>query len=119
MDDGAPTCIEKILAHAAITCPPSLPSPNMGQSMFYGDPLTQPGAPLWGLLTFSQFDEQGFIRMNADAAAFRAGGTLRFQWTLSAYLFGKVDNSTRLKGHLLLSRTANRPSIPIQDKRLL
>ncbi len=56
--------------------------------------------------------------MNAHTATFGASGTLRFQGTLSTRLVGKVDDPTRLKGHLLLSWAANRLSIPIQDERL-
>src|SRR5262245_11244397 len=91
----------------------------MSQSMFHDNPFTQLGASLRGLLTFSQFHEQGFVRVNADAAAFGAGGAVRFQGTLGTRLCGEVDNSTWLKRHFLPSRTANHLSVPIQGKRLL
>jgi hypothetical protein len=50
VDDGTPTQIEEILAHAAIERPSSLSPAHMGQSMFDSSPFTQFGPSLWGLL---------------------------------------------------------------------
>jgi hypothetical protein len=40
VDDGASAQIEEILPHASVTCAPSLPQTNMGQSMFNCYPFT-------------------------------------------------------------------------------
>src|SRR5215472_7538763 len=119
MDDGAAAQIEEILARPPKAGVSALPLTNMGQGMFHCYPLTQPSTALWRLLTLAPFGEQGFVRMNAHTAAFGAGGALHPQWTLSAYLFGEVDDPTGLKGHFLLSRTANRVTLPIKNTCLL
>jgi hypothetical protein len=58
VNDSAATQIEQIFAHALIAGASALPSSNMGQGMFHGHPLTQPGGSLRGLLMLPQFDEQ-------------------------------------------------------------
>ena len=111
MNDRAATSIEKVLAHPTIAGTPTLPSPNAGQGVLHCHAFTQLSAPLRGLLARSQFDEESFIRVDADAAPFRAGRALCLQRTLSARLFREMDDSTWLKRHFLLSWTADRSSI--------
>ena len=118
MNDSAAAQIEQIFAHPAIACASALPSSNMCEGVFHSDPFTQLGASLWRLLTLSQFDEQGFIRVNADAASFGVGGALGFQGTLRARLFGKMHHPTRHKRHFLLGGAPKDLSIPIEGKRL-
>src|SRR5947209_6505492 len=116
VDDGAAAEIEEIFACAAIACSPSLPPANMGQGMLNRHPFSKLSASLWGLLTLSQFNEQGFVWVNTHAAPFCAGCALSFQRALSADTFGKVDGPTRCKGHFLPSRTTNDLSVPIEGK---
>src|SRR5690348_4833085 len=57
--------------------------------------------------------------MDAHTASFRTGGALLFQGTLCAGLFGKVDDPTRHKRHLLFSGAPNHLSLPIERKQWL
>ncbi len=54
VNDGAAAQIKEILAHTSVAGASPLPSPNMGEGVFYGNPFTEPGASLRGLLTLSQ-----------------------------------------------------------------
>lgn len=119
VDDSAPAQIEEILACAAIAGASALPPTNMREGMLHCHPLTQPGAPLRSVLTFSQLDQQSFIRMNAHTAAFGTGGALGFQGTLGAHTLREMDNPAWLKRHFLFSRTPNHLPAPIEGKRLL
>lgn len=56
--------------------------------------------------------------MNAHATSFRTGSTWNFQRASDTGIFGKMDNSTEDKGHLLFCWTANDLLVPIQDKCL-
>ncbi len=66
VDNGTTAQIEEILAQAAITGASSLPATDVRECMLNRYPLTQFAAPFWSLLALTQFDEQGFIRMDAD-----------------------------------------------------
>src|SRR6266446_411425 len=52
--------------------------------------------------------------MNADAAPLGTGGALDLQGTLRADLFGKVDDATKHKRHLLRSRAPDELLFPVQ-----
>src|SRR6266567_479398 len=119
VDDSASAQVEEIFAGATVARSPSLPPANMGQGMLHSYPFTQGLSTCWRSLTLSQFHEQRFIRVNADAAPFGTGSTLPFQGTLSTGFFGKMHDATRHKGHLLFRWTANDLSVPIEGKHLL
>ncbi len=76
VDDRTAAQIEEVLAHSTIACPSSLPTTNMSQCMLNSDPFTQLASSLRGLLTLAQLNEQGFVRMDTDAASFRTGRAL-------------------------------------------
>ena len=107
VDDRTAAQIEEILAHAPIARPSSLPPAHMGQGMLNRHPFTKLGSSLRGLLTLAQLDEQGFIRMDTDAASLRTGRALGFQRALRAGAFGKMNDAARHKGHFLLGRAAD------------
>ena len=119
VDESTPAQVEEILAYATVAGTSALPPANMREGMFHCHPLTQAGPSLRGLLTLSQFDEQGFLWMNTDTAPPDARGTLGSQGTVGAGFLRKVDDSTKHKGHLLPGWTANNLLVPIQGKRLL
>jgi hypothetical protein len=119
VDHGATAQIKEILTEPTIAGASTLPATNMSQGMLHGDSFAQFGPSLWGLLALAQLDEQGFIGMDADAAALGTGGALDFQGALSTGVFGKVDHAPRLKGHLLPRRTLDGLPLPVQDKCLL
>src|SRR5262249_35073949 len=97
MNDGTSSQIKNILPHSPVAGASALPVPHMGQGVFHGHALAQPRAPLGGLLAVAQLLQQGFIGMNADAAARRARGTTRPQRTVRTRGRGKLHYSTRLK----------------------
>src|SRR4029450_762657 len=74
MHDSTPTEIKDIFPDPAVAGAAALPAPNMCQSMFHGHALAQLRTPLRRALAFAQLLQQGFIGMNADAAASGAGG---------------------------------------------
>lgn len=118
VNDSATAQVEEILAHTTIAGASTLPPADMGQIMFHCHPFTKFRSSLRCQLPLSQSDEQGFIRMNADAAAFSAGSALGFQRTLGTSLFGEVDGPTRYNRHFLLSRTSYQVMFPIERERL-
>src|SRR2546425_8401361 len=81
-------------------------------------PFTKLGSSLRGLLTLAQLDEQGFIRMDTDAASLRSRRALGFQRALRAGDFGKMNDAARPKGHFLLGRAADDLLFTIQGKSL-
>ena len=82
VDDGTTAQIEEILAQAATTGASSLPSTDVRQRMLNRYPLAQFAAPFRSLLALAQFDQQGFIGMDADTATPGTGGALGFQRAL-------------------------------------
>ncbi len=78
MDDGASAQIEEILAQSQIAGTSSLPLTHMSQAMLDSYPFAQLGTSLRGLLALAQLDEQGFVRMDADATTLGTGGALLF-----------------------------------------
>ncbi len=114
MHDGTSSQIKHILPHPPVAGTAALPVPNMGQSVFHGDALAQLRTSLGGLLAFAQLLQQGFIGMNADAAARRTRGTTRPQRTGGTGGRGKLHYSPRLKRHRLAARTAQFVPFPIQ-----
>ena len=87
--------------------------------MLDGHPFAQFAPSLCGLLTLASLNEQSFFGMDAHTAALGTGGALLFEWALSTSLFGKVDDPTGHKRHLLLSRAPDDLPFPIQRQRLL
>jgi hypothetical protein len=75
VDDGTAPQIEQILALAAVTGAPSLPVAYMSQSMLHSDALAQAGATGGGVLLVTQPGQEPLVRMDADAAPARTGGT--------------------------------------------
>jgi hypothetical protein len=73
--------IKHILPDATVAGATALPAPHMCQGMFHGYALAQLRPPLRRALAFTQLLQQGFIGMNADAAAGGAGGTASPQRT--------------------------------------
>src|SRR5262249_20655226 len=114
MNDGTASQIKHIFPHSPIAGASTLPAPHMGQGVFHGDALAQLRAPLGGLLAVAQLLQQGFIGMNADAAARRARGTTRPQRTVRTGSRGKLDHSAGLKRHRLSARTTQFMPFPIQ-----
>jgi hypothetical protein len=113
VDDGATAEIEEVFAHSPIASAATLPLTHMSQGMLDSHSFAQFAPSLCGLLALAQLDEQGFIGMNTHTASIRTGGTLLFQWALSAGFFRKVDNPARHKGHLLFSRAPDDLPFPI------
>jgi hypothetical protein len=118
MNDRAPSQIKHILAYSTVAGASALPVPNVRQGMFHGHTLTQWRAPLRRLLVFPQLLQQGFIGMNADAAARGARGTPRAQGTPRTRGRGKLHDATGLKGHRDTAWTLQDMLVPIQRKGL-
>jgi hypothetical protein len=116
VDDGAPAHIEEIRAQTTGTGAPSLPVTHRSQRLLDGHPFAEFRPSLRSLLAFASFDEQGFIRMDADTAPFGTGGAWLFQRTLRARLCGKMDHATGHTGHLVLSWAPNDLPLPIEEK---
>src|SRR5262245_33706810 len=114
MNDSTPSQIKHILAYATVASASALPVPDVRQGMFHGHTLPQLRTPLWRLLTFPQLLQQGFIGMNADAAARGARGTPRSQGTRRTRGRWKLHQAARLKGHRDAARTLQDVLVPIQ-----
>src|SRR5215813_15172570 len=114
MNDSTPPQIKHIFAHSTVAGAAALPVPNVRQGMFHGHTLPQLRTPLRRLLAFPQLVQQGFIGMNADAAARGARGPSRAQGTLRTRGRGKLHQAAGLKGHRDAARTLQDVLVPIQ-----
>src|SRR5215510_10704757 len=101
MNDGTSSQIKHILPDTTVTCSAALPTAHVCQRMFDGYTLPQLRSSLWRLLAFPQLLQQGFIRMNADAASGGAGGAAVPQRTMGTRGRGKLDHAAGLKRHCL------------------
>src|SRR5215475_12837872 len=116
MNDSAPSQIKHIFAHSTVAGASALPVPNVRQGMLHGHPLTQFRTPWRRLLAFPPLLQQGFIGMNADAAARGARGTPRSQGTMRTRGRGTLPHATGLKGPRDAAWTLQDMLLPIQGE---
>src|SRR5215475_9475253 len=109
--------IKDVLPHPTVASTSALPTSHVRQGMFDGHALPQFGPSLRRLLTFAQLLQQGFIGMNADAAARGAGGTAVPQCTARTSRRWEFAQSPRLKGHADAAWTLQSVPLPIQQER--
>src|SRR4029453_2427224 len=114
MHDSTPTEIKDIFPDPAVAGAAALPAPNMCQSMFHGHALAQLRTPLRRALAFAQLLQQGFIGMNADAAASGAGGAALPQRTARTGGGWKLPRLPGCKGHNPAPRTPQFVALPIE-----
>src|SRR5262245_54181385 len=114
MHDSTAPQIKHILPDATVAGATTLPTANMRQRMFDGHALPQLCTSLRRLLAFPQRLQQGFLRMNTDAAARRARGAALAHHTASTNGRGKLHDSPRRKGHDLAPWTPQDMPLPIQ-----
>ena len=98
MHDRTAPQIKHILPDATVAGAATLPTSNVRQGMFDGHTLPQLRPSLRRLLAFPQLLQQGFIRMNTDAAARRARGTALPQCTVAHVAAGNLTTPPSVKG---------------------
>src|SRR5215475_3693532 len=117
MHNRTSTQIKDVFPDPAVAGAAALPVPNMRQGMFHGHALAQLRSPLRRALAFAQLLQQGFIGMNADAAAGGAGGAALAQRTAHTRSGWKLDHLPGRKGHDLATWTPQFGVLPIQLER--
>src|SRR5262245_52969326 len=114
MHDSTSSQIKHILPDAPVTRSAALPMSHVCQGMLDGHALPQLHPSLRRLLAVPQLLQQGFIRMNADAASRGAGGAAVPQRTACTRGGWKLHHLTGRKGHYLARWTPQFVALPIQ-----